>query len=549
MADAPQLSPTALIQGFNRLPNSRKFGLLVGLAATIAIIVGAVIWIGRPDYRVLYSNLSEQDGGAIIAALQQGSVPYKVAEGGSAILVPADKVYDARFQLAAQGLPRGGAVGFELMERQGIGITQFQEQVNYQRALEGELARSIQSLSPVRAARVHLAIPKPTVFMRERRLPSASVVVHMYSGRALTGEQVDGIVHIVSSSVPELPINQVTVVDQSGKLLSGQLADDGKSGLAPSQREHLRQVEEDYASRIESILQPLVGDGNVRAQVTAELDFTQVEQTAESFSPNTNPVQTSIRSQQSSESFNGSPDQLAQGVPGALSNRPPGAATAPLNAPQGAGARLGQPGGTGSAPVSTSKESTVNYELDKTIRHEKLPVGTVKRLSAAVVLNYKRIASKNGKVSFKPLSQEEMTQVNNLVREAIGFNEQRGDSLNIVNASFTPVEEAEPVPIWKDPGNLGMAKELGKNLLIAGLVIYLVLGVIRPILRNLVTAPIKVRERAGTGDLGEAEGSETLHAQPSRKAAYESDLQAAKNIAKQDPRLVANVVKQWVESE
>ena len=549
MADAPQLSPAALIQGFNRLPNSRKFGLLVGLAATIAIIVGAVIWIGRPDYRVLYSNLSEQDGGAIIAALQQGAVPYKVAEGGSAILVPSDKVYDARFQLAAQGLPRGGAVGFELMEGQKLGVTQFQEQVNYQRALEGELARSIQSLSPVRAARVHLAIPKPTVFVRERRLPSASVVVHMHPGRALTAEQVDGIVHIVSSSVPELPINQVTVVDQSGKLLSGQMADDGKSGLAPSQREHLRQVEEDYAGRIESILQPLVGDGNVRAQVTAELDFTQVEQTAESFRPNTNPVQASIRSQQSSESFNGGADQLAQGVPGALSNRPPGAATAPLNAPQGAGARPGQPGGTGGIPVSTSKESTVNYELDKTIRHEKLPVGTVKRLSAAVVLNYKRIADKNGKVSFKPLSQGEMAQINNLVREAIGFNEQRGDTLNIVNASFTPVEEAESVPIWKDPDNLGLVKELGKNLLIAGLVIYLVLGVIRPILRNLVTAPVKVREQAGTGGPEEAAGNETSYAQPSRKPGYESDLQAAKNIAKQDPRLVANVVKQWVGSE
>jgi flagellar M-ring protein FliF len=548
MADAPKLSLTALVQGFNRLPNSRKFGLLVGLAAIIALIVAAAMWIGRPDYRVLYSNLSEQDGGAIVTALQQAGVPYQVAEGGTAVLVSADKVYDARFQLAAQGLPRGGAVGFELMEGQKLGVTQFQEQVNYQRALEGELARSIQSLSPVRAARVHLAIPKPSVFMRERKHPSASVVVHMHSGRALTAAQVDGIIHIVSSSVPELPVNQVTVVDQSGNLLSGQSAGDPTSGLAPSQREYLRQVEEDYMRRIESILQPLVGEGNVHAQVTAVLDFAQVEETAETFRPNTNPAQTSIRSQQSSESFSGGADQLAQGVPGALSNRPPGAASAPLNAPQGAGARPGQTAATGSTLVSTSKASTINYELDKTIRHEKLPVGTVKRLSAAVVVNHRQVIDQDDKASTKPLSTQEMAQINTLVKEAIGFNGERGDTLNIVNASFTPIPEAEAAPIWKDPGNIGMVKEIGKNLVLAGLILYLVLGVLRPTLRNLATLP-PARERAGEGPaIGEAP-EVRYGAEVSRKPAYESDLQAAKDIAKQDPRLVANVVKQWVGTE
>jgi flagellar M-ring protein FliF len=548
MADAPKLSLTALIRGFNQLPNSRKFGLLVGLAAIIALIVAAAMWIGRPDYRVLYSNLSEQDGGAIVAALQQTGVPYQVAEGGTAVLVPADKVYDARFQLAAQGLPRGGAVGFELMEGQKLGITQFQEQVNYQRALEGELARSIQSLSPVRAARVHLAIPKPSVFMRERKHPSASVVVHMHPGRALTAAQVDGIIHVVSSSVPELPVNQVTVVDQSGNLLSGQSAGDPASGLAPSQREYLRQVEEDYIRRIESILQPLVGEGNVHAQVTAVLDFAQVEETAETFRPNTNPAQTSIRSQQSSETFSGGTDQLAQGVPGALSNRPPGAASAPLSAAQGAGSRPGQTAAAGSTPVSTSKASTVNYELDKTIRHEKLPVGTVKRLSAAVVVNHRHVADQDGKVSTKPLSTQEMAQINTLAKEAIGFNSERGDTLNIVNASFTPIPEAEAAQIWKDPGNIGMAKEIGKNLLLAGLILYLVFGVLRPTLRNLATLP-PAREKTGEGAaVGEAPRG-PYGAEVSRKPTYESDLQAAKDIAKQDPRLVANVVKQWVGTE
>jgi flagellar M-ring protein FliF len=547
MALAPQQNLLVLIQGFNRLPNSRKLGLIAALAATVAVVVVLYLWVRAPDYRVLYSNLSDQDGGAIIAALQQQNIPYKTAEGGRAILVPADQVYDVRFRLAAQGLPRGGTVGFELMEDQKLGLTQFQEQVNYQRALEGELARSIQSLSPVQSARVHLAIPKPSVFVRDRQPPTASVVVQLYPGRVLAPSQVTGIVHIVSSSVPELPVSNVTVVDQSGNLLSAAGSRGAKVGLDPSQLDYLRQVEEDLVGRVEHILAPLVGVGNVRAQVTADLDFSQVESTAETFKPNPGPEQAAIRSQQSAERFESGAGQLAQGVPGALSNRPPGVASAPLDAPPGAAGKAGRTGAEAAAqPVSSQKESTVNYELDKTIRHVKSPVGGIKRLSAAVVVNYKKDTGKGGKVSFKPRTPEEMTQIQNLVKEAMGFNGDRGDTLNVVNASFTQVEEAEPVPVWKDQGNVQMVKELLKNLLLIGVALYLVFGILRPLLRDLAKHP---EPSAGEREAKVGEVAAQPAAPAGARRGFEADIQAVRDMAKQDPRIVANVVKQWVGSE
>lgn len=532
MAVAPQEFVLERLRGFNQLSSGRKLGLMLGLSALIALLIGVWLWVQTPEYRVLYSNLSDRDGGAIITSLQQMNVPYKMAEGGGAIMVPAGQVYEVRLRLASQGLPKGSVVGFELMENQKLGTSQFLEQVNYQRALEGELTRSIQSLAAVQSARVHLAIPRPTVFVRDQQKPGASVLISLYPGRVLDGAQVSGIVHLVSSSVPDMPLKNVTVVDQNGNLLSASKDGLTRAGLEPDQLDYLRQVEQSYVKRIEDILVPITGADNVRAQVTADLDFSQAEQTAETFKPNPTPAEATIRSQQSSETSGAA--QTPSGVPGALSNQPPGTASAPITAPATVA------GGAATGGSNSHKESTINYEVDKTIKHVKLPVGSIKRLSVAVVVNYKKTSGKDGKVSAKPLSAQEMTQINNLVKEAMGFMQERGDTLNVVNASFATGAEEAPVPIWKEPATLALVKEILKNLLIVGVVFFLVFGVLRPLLRDLSRVP-EIPAQVS------AEGVEA-EAVPSTQVGYEESLKAAKELAKQEPRIVANVVRDWMGS-
>lgn len=538
------------MRGFNELPPQRKFGLMVAVAAVIAIIIGALMWAQAPDYRVLYGNLGDRDGGAVIESLQKQNVPYKMGEGGT-ILVPSAMVYEARLKLASEGLPKGGAVGFELMDNQKFGLTQFQENVNYQRALEGEITRTITTISAVQGARVHLAIPKPTVFVRDQQKPSASVLVSLYPGRALDKAQVAGIVHLVASSVPEMPPGNVTVIDQNGNMLT-QNGDKGAVlGLDSSQLEYLHQVEQSYTRRIESIISPITGPSNIRAQVTADLDFSFTEQTAETYKPNPTPEQSSIRSQQTSETA--SDGQTAGGVPGALSNQPPGAATAPINA---AGGRTPATAATSATVVGPiHKESTTNYELDKTISHTKLPVGSVKRLSVAVVVNNKAIRDKKGKVTYQALSKEELAQVYNLAKEAMGFNQARGDTLNVVNAPFNLAEgeELASLPIWKDPAMQALAKEIVKYLVIAGLLMYLVLGVLKPMLSELSAMGGAKMARAEGPVMDEpftvAEGEGAVVTIGRKAHSYEEDLQLVKDMAKQEPKIVANVVKDWVNKE
>lgn len=554
MATQPQRTFEGILQRFNDLPASRKLGIALALAASVAVFVGLSLWASTPNYRVLFSNLSEKDGGAVVATLQQMNVPYKT-EGGGAILVPADQVYDLRFKLASQGLPKGGAVGFELLDTPKFGMTQFQEQVAYQRALEGELARTIQALAAVEVARVHLAIPKPSVFVRDQQKPSASVMVNLYSGRAIDPGQVSAIVHLVSSSVPELNPAQVTVVDQAGNLLTAKNQSSAAQGLNASQLDFLREMETYYAKRIEAIILPIVGEGNVRSEVRADLDFSESESTSESFKPNPTPESQAVRSQQTVSDVNGGAGNQAAGVPGALSNQPPGPATAPLaNAPAGANAGAATPAAGGQAGGGSSRrESTTNFELDKTIRHVKEPLGRIKRLSAAVVINYRAAQEPDAKPT--PLSADELTQINNLVKEAMGFNQARGDTVNVVNAAFsTSKEEVVDLPIWKDPENVALAKELLKNLLIFGLAFYLVFGVLRPLLRDLM----KPIESAVTPE-GAAYGMEGLegfggeaggeYGGPARTDSYEEHLRAAREFAKQNPKVVADVVKEWTAKE
>lgn len=531
----------ALIEGFNELEPRRKLALMIAFAAVFAVIIGSTLWAQNPDYRSLYSNLSDRDGGAVIEALQKQNIPFKTGDGGI-IMVPSSIVYEARLKLASQGLPRGGAVGFELLDNQRFGISQFQENINYQRALEGEITHTIEAISAVQGARVHLAIPKPSVFVREEQKPSASVLVNLYMGHTLDKAQVAGIVHLVASSVPQMSPSNVTVIDQSGNMLTSASDKSSAAGLDAGQLEYLQEVEHSYAKRIEDILFPIMGPGNVRAQVAADLDFSQTEQTAETYRPNATPDQSSIRSQQTLETADQS-GQTATGVPGALSNQPPGAASAPINAPSKAGAATG----SASTGGSQHKEATVNYELDKTISHTRKQVGNVKRLSVAVVVNNKGVRDKKGKVSFRALTKDELTQAYNLAKEAMGFSQARGDTLNVVNAPFN-LEDAEPpqpLPLWKDLAVQGMAKDILKYMLIASLIFYIVLGVMRPLIQQIIRAGIekKAAERAAA-----EEEKKRAYLQHKSKTAprYEDDVAAVQDLARASPAMVANVVKDWV---
>ncbi len=529
--------------GFKALPGSSKVLLVVGVPLVIGGLVLLLSWFQAPEYRVLYSNVSDRDGGAIIAALNQQNVPYKLSEGGGAIMVPAGQVHDVRLRLASQGLPRGSVAGFELMEGQKLGITQFQEQVNYQRALEGELARSIQTLSSVQAARVHLAIPKPSIFLRDKQKPTASVLVNVFPGKSLDRAQIAGIAHLVSSSLPDLPIANVSIVDQNGSLLSSE-GPQHAGDLDPNQLSYLHQMEQSYNKRVVEILSPILGAENVRAQITLDLDFSQTESTAEIFKPNTAVAEASIRSQSISDAGGSNAGLPAQGIPGALSNQPPGNATAPISGGGQTNPTAAANNAAGNVSVASGgrRDAVTNYEVDKTVRFIRNPTGSVRRVSAAIVVNHRSVTAANGKTSSSPLSPAEMKQINDLVREAIGYQEKRGDTLNVVNTAFNRVkaEEVSSPPFWENASTMATLKELGKTLLLAGLAFYLVFGLLKPILKHVAT-----------------------HAPPKNKAPSEEEYQAlepiaprppdpvqvVRDIAKQDPRVVAGVVKNWVAGE
>jgi flagellar M-ring protein FliF len=533
MASAQQTATLPFsFETFTQLSASQKMGALAALAFAIAIITGAWMWSRNVEYSILFSNISERDGGQIIASLQQMNIPYKFSDGAGAIMVPASQVHDARLRLASQGLPKGGLVGFEVMETQKLGASQFLEQINYQRALEGELARSIQSLQAVQAARVHLAIPKSSAFLRDEQKPTASVVLSLYPGRVLEAGQVAGIVHLVSSSVPQLAPTAVSVIDQNGNLIS-QAADPSRdAGLDPTQLKYLRDLELGTIRRIEAIIEPLVGVGNVRAQAAADVDFTQTEQMAESYKPNPS-SESAIRSQQTAETGGALPG--ATGVPGALSNQPPVPATAPLTAPGAASAS------NAAASANISRNATTNYELDKTVKHTKGGIGTIKRLSVAVVVNHKKSAPDNeGKVKSTPLTPAEMQQINDLVREAMGFSKERGDTLNVANVSFNAAEKEAIVetPLWKSPELLAMARESVKYF-VAALVAFLLWN---KMLKPLFNAWLKAAEEKRKHELAreQALGKNI----PQRE--YDTKLAGARELAKQDPKMVANVIKEWV---
>lgn len=547
-----RLSGLAQMRGNPRAP------LIFAVALLVAIVAGLFLWSRAPDYKVLYSNLSDRDGGAIITALQAANIPYKFTDAGGAILVPSEQVHEMRLRLAAQGLPKSGSVGFELMDNQKFGISQFAEQINYQRALEGELERTIESISSVKSARVHLAIPKPSVFVRDKEAPSASVLVNLYPGRALDEGQVLAITHMVSSAVPDMPVKGVTILDQDGNLLTQPSTG---SGLDASQLKYRQQIERSTQQRIDAILAPLFGSGNAHSQVSADIDFSRSEQTSENYGPNGSPQQAAIRSQQTSTATEMS-QAAASGVPGALSNQPPQPASAPIVAGNGAS-------GVTTTPVSDRKDSTTNYELNKTVQHLEQPMGGIKRLSVAVVVNYLRVVDAKGHATMQPVTADKLAQVNQLVKDAMGFDAARGDSVNVVNSPFTAdIDPNADLPWWRTPDMIALAKQLATYLGIGAVALFLYFVMVKPALRRAFPPPepvaaaalpspdepilldgIPAAERAATATVAELESDNELLALENSKHKYERNLEFARNIARQDPKIVATVVKNWVSDE
>jgi len=557
-----------LREAFDRLNSQQKLMLMIGVAAIIALIIGTILWSRQPDYKVLFSNLGDKDGGAIVSSLEQLNVPHKFSEGSGTIMVPADRVHEVRLRLASQGLPRGGSIGFEILDNIKIGTSQRIEEVAYQRGLEGELARTIQSISAIQSARVHLAIPKPSVFIREEQKPTASVFLGLYPGRTLEPAQIAGIAHLVSSSVPQLPSSNVSIIDQNGNLLSQLKSKSTEAGLDATQIKYVHDVEDSIIKRIEEILKPVLGPDNFKVQVAADIDFASSEQTAESYRPNADPSSTAIRSQQNSESAN--VNQSAGGVPGALTNQPPVPATAPLTTPPtgttGAATtttKAGEmpPGKVDAAgvtsplnalgqPVSTTKNSTINYEVDKTVRYTKQAMGGIRRLSAAVVINHRKEIGKDGKPVAKALPDNEIKQINDLVREAMGYSKERGDTLSIANAAFTESEKNDAsLPIWKDPETISFARDLIKYLVIAGIIAYIFLKIVQPLVRTMFPPPAEAHAGAegglagegGVGALPGEEGEENVEVNQ-----YAAKVQKARDIAHSDPKAVANIIKDWM---
>ncbi|MFG0231636.1 flagellar basal-body MS-ring/collar protein FliF [Achromobacter sp. 413638] len=522
--------------------------LLGAAAAVVALVVAAVMWTSEPKYKVLFSNLEDRDGGAIVTALGQMNVPYRYNENGTALLVPADRVYDARLQLASQGLPRGGSVGFELMDNARFGASQFAEQINYQRGLEGELARSIESMHTVQHARVHLAMPRQSLFVRERQAPTASVLLNLYPGRSLSDAQVSAISWLVASSVPELTAENVSVVDQNGRLLSAPLGE-GR-GMDADQLRFVREMEQRTVERILTILNPLVGPGNVHAQASAEMDFARREETSEVYRPNQEPGQGAIRSQQTSDATQRGIGP-AQGVPGALSNQPPGNAQAPITNPQQPPARPGQTPQqqgaqqqTGAQAASGSlnerRDATTNYEVDRTISHVKQPVGALKRLSVAVVVNY--IRDKDG--DLKPLPPEELNKLTNLVREAMGYSEGRGDSLNLVNSQFNDGPPA--LPMWRDPEMIALFKTIMAWLL--GLIVaFWLYRKVRRQVTDYLYPPVDPEVAESERIEAQREAQEMARAKETTR--YEDNLERARTMANKDPRAVAMVLRTWMSKD
>ena len=568
----------AFLENLSEMTMLRQVGLMVGLAASVAIGFAVVLWSQQPDYRPLYGSLAGMDGKQVMDTLTTANIPYTIEPNSGALLVKADDVQRARIQLASAGVTQhDGNVGFEILDKdQGLGTSQFMEATRYRRGLEGELARTISSLNNIKAARVHLAIPKSSVFVRDDRKPSASILVELYAGRSLEPSQVMAIVNLVSTSVPELAKSQISVVDQKGNLLSDQ-AENSELTMAGKQFDYSRRMESMLTQRVQNILQPVLGSDRYKAEVSANVDFSAVEYTAERF----NPDQPALRSEQSVNEQRSS-SSGPQGVPGALSNQPPGPATAPQAAGAAGGAAAaiapGQPlldangqqimdpatGQPALAPYPADKrvQSTKNFELDRSISHTKQQQGRLTRLSVAVVVDDQvKVNAANGEVTRTPWSADDLNRFTRLVQNAVGFDASRGDSVSVVNVPFS-AEKGEvftEIPFYSQPWFWDIVKQAVGIIFI----LILVFGVLRPVLNNITNG--KSKELAGfddgTGGFGGMGGGDELSNDrvslggpqsillPSPTEGYDAQLNAIKSLVAEDPGRVAQVVKEWINTD
>ena len=552
------------IRKFMSLSVTRQLGLLLALAVSVAIGVAVVMWAQTPSYDLLVSGVSEKDAAEILQALDKMGVKYKVETNSGAIMVPSGAARELKVKLAAQGLPRSSALGYEMLDKDsGFGASKNTELMRFQRALEGEIALTIQTIQSVKSAKVLLALPVQSVFVRERKKPSASVVVELYQGRSLEKEQIESIVHLVASSVPMMEPGQVTVVDQKGRLLSSKESSEDMS-LSSKQFEYKTGIEEHLRNRIENILSPLVGADGMRAQISADLDFTVTEKTQENFNPDL-PALRSEQTQEENNSLN-----KAQGVPGALSNQPPPTGVAPEVA-------SGQEKLANASQGSSNKTATRNYELDKTITHTRLATGDLRRLSVAVVVDDKKIIQ-DGKLSQQPYSQEDLNQLRDLVKQAVGYDMSRGDQVTVTNVAFKVPEQLESAsePLWEQAWFMGVLKVLAA-ILVGMLLIFKVL---RPAIATLIGKdeaeerlkaleeaqkeaeeiggvvrfdengkPVAVKVDDETGEvIGITAGAEDLLLLEAPQS-YEKRLEYVQRLIDEDPKLVAQVIKLWLKED
>ena len=534
------------LPAFTRIATGlRPVLVLVGIAAAVAAGLGILLWAKGPSYSLLYSGLAAGDLVEVQQTLQSAGIDHTSDVARGTVSVPAEKLNDARLALAAQGVLQSSD-GFNAMAKDsGFGVSQFMEGARYQHALETELARTIASLQPVAGARVHIAAPRPSAFVRDRRNATASVFVQLKAGRRLESDQVTAIVNLVASSIPELKAEDVTVVDQAGRLLS-QPERDGDLAAREKQFEFARRLEAEYTQRILALLAPIVGEGRVRAQVVASVDMSVTEEAREQYGPDSQVVRSEQLAEETSRNGAGS-----NGVPGALSNQPPVPGTA-LPPGQGAvPAANTDTAAAAAAPDNSSRQTTRNYEIDRTVAYTRQPAGRLKRLTVAVLVDDIAVAQQGGKTAEKPLSAEQLARITTLVKDAVVFDVARGDSVNVVNASFTaqaaePIGEIEPLPLWQQP----WVRELAKILAGAVIVIVLLLSIVKPLVRSLSGPP---RRAAATPALPSSPAPQAVLAEDAPRLAgqasaiaYEQQVAQARSLVTQDPKRVARVVKNWV---
>lgn len=518
-------------------PNLKPLMMLIGIAAAVAAGVGVVLWSKEPTYGLLYGNLGQQDAAQIAQALDAAAIPYKLEGESGAITVPSDRVHDARLKLAGQGLPEGDG-GFAVMSKDpGFGVSQFMEGARYQHALETELARTITNIQQIEGARVHLALPRQSAFVRDRRPPSASVFLQLKPGRRLESEQVTAISNLVASSIPELEAGQVTIIDQQGRLLSSPEGGD-EFAAREKQLEIARGLEERYIQRIEQLLAPLVGVGRVRAQVVADVELSTTEEAREQYRPESQIVRSEQLAEESSRGSSGT-----QGVPGALTNQPPVPGVAlPPNSPANGNAAVGDAvQSAATAPGNNSKQSTKNYEIDRTVAYTKQPAGRLKRLTVAVLVDNDRGAGADGKATDVALTPERLENMTRLVKDAVGFDVARGDSVSVVNVAFKaevlPEEiTTDEIPLWERP----LLRDIAKLLAALIVLLTLVLTVLRPLVRGLLAAPRPLYTPVSASVVTPA-----LAGQPAVMD-YDSQIAQARSLVSQDPARVAQVVRGWV---